>query len=119
MGGGQVDRGQMAVIRQRQRCWSARAALIRVGLIHVGLICGACILPGMGALPGMGFSPGQAVAGTLTAAGADNALPWTGLDQRLSLQGRVLAAMWALIHDGRAAEAYQLGQIAGMMCRWC
>ena len=113
----------MAVIRQRQRCWSARAALIRVGLIRVGLICGACILPGMGAspgigvLPGMGFSPGQAVAGTLTAAGADNALPMTGLDQRLSLQGRVLAAIWALIHDGRAAEAYQLGQIAGMMDR--
>ena len=71
----------------------------------------------MGASPGMGFAPGQAVAGTLTVVGADNALPWTGLDQRLSLQGRVLAAMWALIHDGRAAEAYQFGQIAGMMDR--
>lgn len=116
-----MDCGQMAVIRQ-SGCWSPRAALIRaglirVGLIRVGLICGTCILPGMGALPGMGLSPGQAVAGTLTAVATDQALPMTGLDQRLSPQGRVLAAMRALIQDDRAAEAYQLGQIAVMMDR--
>lgn len=82
--------GLVAVIRQDR--WR--------GPIGAVLICAACLVPGQaGAEP----VPAKAVRiGPLTAGG----------EAAVISESRALAAMWLLIREGRAGEAYQLGRIA-------
>ena len=82
--------GQMAVVRQDRRCRS-------LGLV---LICYACLMSG------------HAAAEPLSPTPPDKQPPMTGQERAALSEDRFLQAMWGLLHEGRAAEARQLGRIA-------
>ena len=90
--------GHVAVVRQGQCRWPRLAVLV----------CGAWLLAGdVGAEP---RSAASEISG-ITASGAKASGAGDGLllDPRV-LEARILEAMWLLLRDGRAAEAYQLGR---------
>ena len=90
--------GHVAVVRQGQCRWPRLAVLV----------CGAWLLAGdVGAEP----RPAAPEISGITASGAKASGAGDGLllDPRV-LEARILEAMWLLLRDGRAAEAYQLGR---------
>jgi len=90
-----VGRGRLAVIRQDRR-----PVLVSAASLVRGWLLGVLLLPGHG----MAQPPAtvDATADAPSVRAEAGALSGTG----------VIAVMWRLLHEGRAAEAYQLGQIA-------
>ena len=100
--------GHVAVVRQGQCRWPRLAVLV----------CGAWLLAGgVGAEPrfaaseisGITASGAKASGAKASGAKASGAGDGLLLDPRV-LEARILEAMWLLLRDGRAAEAYQLGR---------
>ena len=87
--------GYVAVVRQGQCRWPRLAVLV----------CGVWLLAG-----GVGAEPrptAPEISGASASVSGDGLL----LEARI-LEARVLEAIWLLLRDGRAAEAYQLGRSA-------
>lgn len=115
-----MDCGQMAVIWCIRRCpscgvsliWEAGvfwagvfwAGVVWAGVLRAGVLCAGIL--------GSSLLSGHAAAEPTPTASHSANPGVTDPDQVMALEIRTLATMWALLHAGRAAEAYQLGRIA-------
>jgi len=95
-----VGCGHVAVVRQGRYRWPLLAVLA----------CGGWLLAGDAAAE---RGPVTAeISGAKTSRAGDALTLETRVLESRALEARVLEAMWLLLRDGRAAEAYQLGRIA-------
>jgi len=110
-----VDCGQMAVIWCIRRCppcgvgliWEA--GVLWAGVLRAGVLCAGVLCAG---ILGSSLLSGHAAADPIPTASHATNPGVTDPDQVMAMEIRTLATMWALLHAGRAAEAYQLGRIA-------